>query len=347
VALSATDRLPEAQLALSKAVTIAPDMYTALLHLGKVREDLGDSRGALIAYFRAVTRAQLQGQWLEHETIQPWLLDKVLHAMRYVNEGRRALFFALLTPLRERYGSESLKRLERCLSIYLRESSETSPDVRQRARFLYFPDLPTQPFHGAGLFPWIEQLESAYAQIRAEAEVLLDQPSGLVPFLEFGAGDSVDNYLRGTDKPPAWDAHFFYRHGVRHEASHTGSPQTSRVLESLPLVRIREHAPEICFSVLTAGTHILPHHGVTNTRLVVHLPLIVPGDCVLRVGGEEHAWQEGRCVVFDDTFEHEAWNRSQRTRVILLMDAWNPYLSEAERLGVTELVEAIGDFDRH
>jgi aspartate beta-hydroxylase len=81
---------------------------------------------------------------------------------------------------------------------------------------------------------------------------------------------------------------------------------------------------------------------VTNTRLVGHLPLIVPEDCALVVGGEEHVWQEGRVVVFDDTYEHEAWNRSAKIRVVLIFDIWNPYLTEVERLAVAELMARMG-----
>jgi aspartate beta-hydroxylase len=106
------------------------------------------------------------------------------------------------------------------------------------------------------------------------------------------------------------------------------------------------HGPEVLFSVYTPGTHLLPHRGVTNTRLVAHLPLIVPQDCALNVGGELHPWREGRVVVFDDTYEHESWNRSGEVRVILIFDIWNPHLSAAERLAVARLVEAIGGF-RH
>ncbi len=107
---------------------------------------------------------------------------------------------------------------------------------------------------------------------------------------------------------------------------------------------MREHGPEVLFSVFTPGTHLLPHRGVTNTRLVGHLPLLVPEDCALSVGGELHAWHEGQVVVFDDTFEHEAWNRSKQTRVVLIFDLWNPYLTEAEQAAVTEIVETVGDF---
>jgi len=121
---------------------------------------------------------------------------------------------------------------------------------------------------------------------------------------------------------------------------------TSAAIESLQLVRIREHAPEICFSVLAPGTHILPHTGVSNLRVVVHLPLIVPADCAIEVGGEAHVWREGEAVVFDDTFEHQAWNRSEERRVILLMDTWNPHLDDIEREALAALVAGIGDFNR-
>jgi len=72
------------------------------------------------------------------------------------------------------------------------------------------------------------------------------------------------------------------------------------------------------------------------------LPLLIPSDCALNVGGELHAWREGRVVVFDDTYEHEAWNRSQQTRVVLIFDLWNPFLTEVECLALADIVVAIG-----
>ena len=98
--------------------------------------------------------------------------------------------------------------------------------------------------------------------------------------------------------------------------------------------------------MLKAGAHIPPHTGVANIRLVVHLPLIVPPDCGIRVGSETRGWEEGRCVVFDDTFEHEAWNKSGQTRVVLICDIWNPYLTPPERDGMRAAIEALGRFNR-
>ena len=100
------------------------------------------------------------------------------------------------------------------------------------------------------------------------------------------------------------------------------------------------------FSVLTPGTHILPHRGVTNTRVVCHLPLVVPEDCALVVGGETHVWREGEAVAFDDTYEHEAWNRGSRTRVVLIVDVWNPHLTAAERDALATLAGAMGEFNK-
>jgi aspartyl/asparaginyl beta-hydroxylase (cupin superfamily) len=106
------------------------------------------------------------------------------------------------------------------------------------------------------------------------------------------------------------------------------------------------HAPTAFFSILDAHTHIPPHTGVTNTRLTVHLPLIVPEDCSFRVGSERREWSAGRAWVFDDTIEHEAWNGSDAPRAILIFDIWNPYLSEAERAVVRAATEAVSDYYR-
>jgi aspartyl/asparaginyl beta-hydroxylase (cupin superfamily) len=95
---------------------------------------------------------------------------------------------------------------------------------------------------------------------------------------------------------------------------------------------------------MTAGARIPPHHGFVNTRLICHLPLVVPEGCELRVGGEMRAWREGEALIFDDTIEHEAWNRSAETRVVLLFDIWRPELSEEERGLVTAMFNAVDSY---
>jgi aspartyl/asparaginyl beta-hydroxylase (cupin superfamily) len=98
--------------------------------------------------------------------------------------------------------------------------------------------------------------------------------------------------------------------------------------------------PNALFSALAPKTHIPPHNGETNARLVAHLPLIIPDDCGIRVGFEQRQWHPGEVIVFDDTLEHEAWNNSDELRVVLIFDVWNPLLSDTERKLVNALAEA-------
>jgi aspartate beta-hydroxylase len=267
--------------------------------------------------------------------------------MAYIDNGRHQLFDAVLAPLRERYGAAELSRVEDCLAIYLGEKPAALPDPRQQPKFLYFPGIPSQPYYPRERFPWLDELESNTEVIRDELRAVLSEPQVLESFLLTDSPQDAADLLRSSGTgAAAWDAYFFHRHGERYDAHAARCPRTAALLDSLPLARVREHSPETLFSVLRPGSHILPHRGVTNTRLVTHLPLIVPPDCALRVGGEIHVWQEGHCVSFDDTFEHEAWNHSGETRVMLILDIWNPDLTAIEREAVTDLVGAIGDFNR-
>lgn len=92
-------------------------------------------------------------------------------------------------------------------------------------------------------------------------------------------------------------------------------------------------AGSVFFAAATPGTHIIPHCGPHNLRIRGHLGIIVPPGCEMRVGHETHPWQEGKILVFDDSFEHEIWNRSQGTRIVLIFDVWHPELTEIEILG--------------
>jgi len=340
----ALEKFDEAQRALGRAVGLAPKAFMVRLHYAHALERLGRERAALTQYFGAITQAQSQNRWLSDETTAPPLRQLVKHAMAFTYDGRKRVFESLLAPMRERHGDEALRRVADCLRIYLGELPARYPDPRQRPKFLFFPELPSTTWFDRDLFPWYAALEANFAAIRAELAAVLAAQQGIEPFLKFHKPEDVQGYLGGIEKP-VWDAYFFYRHGERYDAHHRDCTRTSAALDAVPLCRIREHAPEVCFSVLTPGTHILKHRGVTNTRLVTHLPLIVPDNCAISVGGEERAWREGECFTFDDTFEHEAWNRSDSTRVVMLLDVWNPHLTAVEREAVTVLVEGIGDFN--
>jgi len=340
-------RLDEARNTFERVLVLAPDFFIARLHLGHVLENLGDAHAALREYFVAILHAQAKGRWMSAETTSPALHGLVTAAMRFVNAGRRQLLGRTIASLRAPNGDAALQRVQQALDIYLEDVPANHANPLQKPKFLYVPGLPTTPFFARELFAWYAELERNTAVIREELTAVLGREEGIEPFLKLPSADVMPQYLEGgAQGAPAWDAFFFYRHGTRYDENCARCPRTTAIIEALPLARIRVHAPEICFSVLAPGTHILPHHGVTNARVVTHLPLILPDDCALRVGGEEHVWREGHCITFDDTFEHEAWNRSTQTRVVLILDSWNPHLTAVECAAVTGTVEAIGDFNR-
>ena len=97
-------------------------------------------------------------------------------------------------------------------------------------------------------------------------------------------------------------------------------------------------SPVAMFSLLAPRTRIPAHTGVANTRLVCHLPLIVPPDCGFRVGATTREWRVGEAFVFDDSIEHEAWNDSDELRVVLIIDVWPPALGDAERQAVAAVI---------
>ena len=341
-AQEAAGNLPAAVASMAEAVRLRPDYHVARLHYAALLERSGDVERSTLQFARALRDAQAVGQWTNAATTHASLRQPVEQAVRLVRARRRALLIHVSEKLASRHGSEALSRVEKCLRVYLGEEPATYPDPRQRPGFLYFPDLPARPYLERRELPWIGPLEEQTAAIREELLKLLPSAEGRERV--FSDAQVEGQNLRGADAPPSWNGYYLYRHGKRRAENCAGCPATSAAIDRLPMSQVRDHAPEVLFSVFTAGTHLLPHRGVTNTRVVGHLPLIVPADCALKVGGEIHVWEEGRVVVFDDTYEHEAWNRSKQTRVVLIFDVWNPHLTEVEREAVTDLVELIGDF---
>lgn len=330
-----------------QAIQLEPSHATSHLQRAHALEREGRHRDAAITYLRAIAEARRTGMWVSDATTPPGLRPLVQHAVNKVRGANRQLLASLMDPLIARYGREAMRRVAAMASNYVGDVKIRPADSRQRPTFLYFPGLPETPFLPRHLFDWYASLEEAAPSIAAEALDLLQRNARFEPFLGERSGATGTSYLagRGT-QVPRWDAHFFWRHGVRYERNCAAAPLTARQLDRLPLGRVPDHGPECLFSVLGPGSEIQPHTGVTNTRIVTHLPLIVPEHCALRVAGTVHTWQPGRCVSFDDTFEHEAWNRSAETRVVLLFDTWNPHLDEAERDAVARIVVAISGFNR-
>jgi beta-hydroxylase len=165
-------------------------------------------------------------------------------------------------------------------------------------------------------FPWVECLEAATPAIRRElAGVLPDRH--LLPSLR-----DLSPTQMGITKGEDWKTFFFRAYGLRAEANCARCPETARILETIPDL-------ELAFSsILPPHAHISAHKGVYKGLIRAHLGLIVPEPRALvrmRVGNEMVVWEEGRCVLFDDTYNHEVWNDTDGIRVVLLLDVLRPF----------------------
>ncbi|WP_308910608.1 aspartyl/asparaginyl beta-hydroxylase domain-containing protein [Pseudokordiimonas caeni] len=217
---------------------------------------------------------------------------------------------------------------------------------------LHFPFLPEDEFFERHHFPWMEEIERHTPAIRAELESLLTEGMpGARPYVRMDPG-TPRNKWSDLDNSERWNAYFLWHHGTRVEEACARCPATAAALDAVPRSTIPGRAPTAFFSLLAPKSKIPPHTGVTNTRAIVHLPLIVPAGCAFRVGGETRPWVEGEAFAFDDTIEHEAWNDSDELRAVLIFDVWNPHLTTDEQallsaffeegaaLGISTVVEA-------
>jgi aspartyl/asparaginyl beta-hydroxylase (cupin superfamily) len=196
---------------------------------------------------------------------------------------------------------------------------------------LHFPFLPADEFFDRAHFPWIVEIEAETQAIRAELEAVLAQDAAAIrPYVAMEPGTPVNKWSP-LDGSLAWGAMHLWKDGKRDDAVCARVPHTAAVVERLPLSDLPGRTPTVFFSLLKPGTHLPAHTGVSNVRTIVHLPLIVPEGCDFRVGGETRPWREGEAWAFDDTIDHEAWNRSDQTRAILIFDVWNPHINEQER----------------
>lgn len=216
----------------------------------------------------------------------------------------------------------------------------------QRPTSYYYPGLPQRRYYERSEFAWAGEVEAAAAAMREELLAFFERgEAGFTPYVVSDPSRPRTDFHGLTDNP-AWSTLYLWEKGAPVDAAVARFPRTFAAVEDLDLPRLGARAPSILFSRLQAGARIPAHHGVMNARLICHLPLIVPPDCGFRVGGETRAWREGELLIFDDTVEHEAWNGSDRDRIILIFDVWRPDVGEEERRAITAMFAAIDDYSR-
>jgi aspartyl/asparaginyl beta-hydroxylase (cupin superfamily) len=327
------DSLAEEQ-ALDRALDLDPYFDHALLSRGRVCEDRDDIPAALGYYDRLLAAHDPN---VPHG---PGFAAGLAAARALVEDHRRRTADRLDTAL-----APALESVAEADSLRFRHFVDTSVGRRKiyvhQPLVLHYPYLPAEQFFSRDHFPWLPALEAATPVIRAELQALLAaNDGGFAPYVAYPAGAPVNQWA-ALNHNDAWSARFFLEHGIPQAELRTRCPQTAALLDSLPLFDLPGRGPVAFFSLLKPRTHIPPHTGATNIRTIIHLPLIVPADCRFRVGNETRGWVEGEAFAFDDTIEHEAWNGSDALRAVLIIDAWNPHISAAERRLLHDYVAAL------
>lgn len=172
-----------------------------------------------------------------------------------------------------------------------------------------------KPVHDSAEFPWTRPLEANWHKIRAELDAVLAQRDLVPPFHEV----SPDQYK--ISKGDDWKTFILFGFGHKSERNCARCPETTRLLEAIPSLQTA------WFSILAPGYRVPPHRGVTKGIIRCHLGLKVPKkreNCYMRVAEETFSWEEGKCVVLDDTYDHEVRNDTPEERVVLLIDVDRP-----------------------
>jgi aspartyl/asparaginyl beta-hydroxylase (cupin superfamily) len=323
----ATGDIPAAMAAVSRALALEPLDLSALLMRAMLLEKTGDEAGAGEAYGHALAQRP------KGET-SPGLAPMLAHAEERYRRFQEAALARLRGAAPTGVSDEERSRIERFCSNIARI---TEPFSQQPSHFAY-PGLPPAEFHDRRHFPWLAELEAATGTIREEFDALIaSEAAELVPYIQY-PDDVPLRQWESLNRSRDWTAVHLLQNGNRidHNARHC--PRTMALLDRLPQPDVPGASPNAMFSLLAPRTRIPPHTGVANTRLVCHLPLIVPRACGFRVGAETRPWQPGSAFVFDDTIEHEAWNDSAELRVVFIFDVWAWALSEAERRAVAAIM---------
>jgi aspartyl/asparaginyl beta-hydroxylase (cupin superfamily) len=339
LAAAATERndAAAAREAIDAVLVIDPYFLPGLLAKAGWCERFGGAVAAANTYANALKVAPPPAQW------PAALRPQLEHARRVVDRHRQsygAYLREVLAPLHGSLPPRLASRWREAASIMAGLSKPFHSESNQ----LHVPRLAEHQFFPREHFPWIEALEAKTDVIRAELLAALAQDrERFTPYIAYNPGEPVNQWAE-LNHSQRWSTLALWRAGEPVAENIARCPETARALGAVEMADIGGLCPNAMFSALAPKTHIPPHNGETNARLVAHLPLIVPDGCTMRVGFEQRPWKVGEVFVFDDTIEHEARNDSDELRVVLIFDVWNPLLAPEERDVVRAMATAARTF---
>lgn len=323
--------------ALEGALRVDPRCFLALLMRASIFDQLGDARQAGQAY--GVALSQYRPETVKDEPTRRAVARAQQVHDAYQREMEATLRGALAGTTA---GNNDLRRVNQLIDQMMGRRKI----YHQQPTHYHLPGLPAIEFFDREEFPWLPLLESATRDIQLEmAAVMADRSldSAFEPYIHYPDWMPLDQW-RPLNNSKDWSVFHLLEKGRPVPGNADRCPRTMEILAQMPQPSVPNRSPAGMFSVLKPRTRIPPHTGVANTRLVVHLPLLVPPGCGFRVGNETREWKVGEAWVFDDTIEHEAWNDSDETRVVLIFDIWHPRLTEAEKQAYAQMMVAMDAF---
>lgn len=332
-----------ALLALDNALRLQPDAPLHWVQRGDVLQSLGRKEEGVASYKRAADLAGTLSLLARANRNNPQTQQAIIRAAKTLIAAREEAVNTAVASIVRRNGPDALGNVIAASRHMTHAITPDYADPLQQPAFSYCPGLDARPFFERDEFPFLRSVEGASEDIRKELLSVLGEPADLQPYVNIPAGHEAQ--WQDLNRSLKWSSYHIYQAGRRVAAHCERCPRTTEAIEALPLVRLQQQAPEVFFSILEPGTHIPPHHGIANYKLAVHLPLEIPDGCAIRVGDQTRGWTPGKCLVFDDSFEHEAWNRSNRLRAVLIFEVWHPSLSEVERLYLSTALAAYDSFN--
>ena len=300
----------------------------ALLLKARLFEQEGDSRAASGFFQAALNQEAATGG------CPPALHALLEHGRRFIAHSSTRFAAHLLDTI----GPPPTPRIAMALDLLTgrKELFLQQPSV------FYFPGLAQRQFFDPAEFPWLDPMLALVPQMRAELDAVEAGEAQFDAYVRRDPARPAPNNPLLDD--PSWGVFWFWQAGQPVAANAARCPATMRALEHAPMPRIAGRSPVAHWSRLLPGTHIAPHHGMLNTRLICHIPIRTAPGCNLRVGNEVREWIDGVPLVFDDSIEHEARNAGDQSRTVLLFEIWRPEIDEEERAALADIFAAIGDF---
>jgi aspartate beta-hydroxylase len=310
----------------------------ACIQAGFALHTLGRPHQAAAAFSIALQLRPKLASVAQSPSAPPQKREMVSRMIGISQQQIRSLYQQVYEEVAQDVGQSSCKRFLQMLEIELGMRAPQYADPRQRPFESYMPGLPSQPWFERSDFNWSDALEAQSEVMTQEFVQAVDSEVGLRPYVRGSKGGGDWSNLADSLQ---WSSLHLYENGRGQSQALQRYPQTAVALEGLPLVNCAGHSPEAFFSILRAGTHLPAHFGQANYKLTAHLPLIIPPKCGIKVGDETRNWVPGQCLVFNDTFLHEAWNDSQQDRAVLIFEVWNPHVEQAEIAAIQLLYQRL------